>query len=466
MNLTELKAKIAVRKSEIGARETIVKQPDGVTDVKATPNQEQILWKIRRDGKNSHYHFIVHFEGLLDERKLISAINRVFENQVALRTAFYESADGWRQRVVPFTEIDVEIIDLSELPEAESQRHALKLAENLAEFPISVFDGELFRLRLLRLSETHHLLVVVLAHLCCDFASLSILNREVMTNYAQPAATQSAAINYLDYCKWLENKFTAEKLAEQRAFWKNYLKTAKPLRRGENPSDAKKIVNHEFLSVPAAVGDKTESLIAEYRYSRQVVCTAVFALTLFAQTRQNPFAVGSPTSGRDKPELENLMGCFTNLLVFNIEIDAGKTFLEFLEQVRNNILQCYRQQDTPFDLIEKCAPDIFKNENISLAGTIFSVNEVERRQFDLLGLKIRMEMLETFQAVADLTFTVYFDREIFLSAEYAQSVFSREEIKKLQTDYLNLLMFFTARPEAKIAQAVAGIESSLPVMKD
>jgi hypothetical protein len=466
MNLAELKAKIAARRKETLAPGGLIKQSPAVTETRCTPNQRQLLEKALREGKSSYYHFVVHFEGLLDEKNLISAINKVLKDQLALRTSFYRAAGVWRQRVSPFGGLDIEIDDLSEIPETERSDRALKIAAELSAPPLGVFDGELFRLRLVRISETHHILAAVISHLCCDFASLGILNREVISNYVQivsPAGfadDEPQAINYLDYGKWLENKFTPEKIKEKKEYWKNYLETSKPQPLGDKPDavtkDIEKPARHVFLSVPAEGKARMDSLIAEYVYSLQVVSLAVFVLTLFSQTGQNSVIVATPTSGREKPELENLIGCFANLLVFHIEIDSEKTFFEFLEEVRSNLLECYRHQDTPFDFIEEAAPAIFKSGGGSLTDTIFSVNEIGQNRFEVPGIKIRLEMLDTFQAAADLTFIVYSDRELLISAEYRTTVFSPDAIKKLQTDYLHLLMLFTKNPEAKIGRALNG----------
>ena len=462
MNLAELKAKIIARKQENNFQDRIVKQPPEVTDAKVTPNQEAMLLKTLKDEKASYYHFIVHFEGLLDERKLITAINKVLENQLALRTSFYKAEDGWHQRIEPFSAVEIKITDLSDQPADETENLTKKIVKDLAESPLNIIDGELFRLQLIRVSETNHLLAAVISHICCDFSSLAILNSEVITNYMQDnssAEDKSRTINYLDYCHWVENKFTPDKINEKKEFWKNYLKTAQPLQLEEKSNiesltNESAIADHAFLDIPHSVKEKTEALTAQYPYSLQVICLAVFVLTLFSRTKQNGFVIGTPTGGREKPELENLIGCFANLLVFNIEIDFENTFLEFLEQVRNNILQCYTHQDTPYGFIENAAPEIFKQENISLADTIFSVNDVSHNSFDILGMKIWMEMIDTFQAAADLTFIIYSDRELFVSTEYKKSVFSSAAIKKLQTVYLDMLTLFTENPEARIGETV------------
>lgn len=460
MNLTELKAKIAARKQTSAAKSVLVKQPPDMTDAKVTPNQEQIISKILSEGKSSFYHFIVHFEGLLDEFRLTAAINKVVENQIALRTEFYKIGDEWHQCVIPFSEIGIEFVDLSELPEADRRTRITELTDGLAEKTLAVFDGELFRLRLIKISETNLLLAAVVSHLCCDFASLAILNREVLARYTEPsAAANPQAINYFDYCKWIENKFTQENICEKKRFWTDYLKTAKPLfRGGEKTSehiDETNSADHEFLDIPAQIKEKAETLTGEYPFSKEVVFLAVFVLTLYSRTGQNGFVIGTATGGRDKPELENLIGCFTNLLVFYIELKAEKNFLEFLEEVRNNILECYKHQDTPYDLIEECAPEIFSRAGISPAQTIFSANRISRQEFEIPGMKISLEMLDTFQMTGEMNFMIYADRGFFISTEYKKSIFPRDEIRQLQAEYLRLLTLFTEQPETVIGDAVA-----------
>ncbi|MCD9188126.1 MAG: condensation domain-containing protein [Pyrinomonadaceae bacterium] len=460
MNLAQLKAKIAARKREGKDEKNISRQPSGITESRATPNQAQILNEMRRNERPSFYHFIVHFEGLLNERELIRAVNKVIENQLALRTLFFKKENDWFLRIEPFSETEIKMTDLTELGEAEKDRATSRLAVELGAKTLNILNGELFRLHLIRLSETYHQLVVAISHICCDFASLGILNREVITNYFQatsnlPIGKKGASVNYFDYCKWLEESREKGKWDEKKKFWLKYLENAEPLRfdgKVDRETDKKsgKDVENIFTVIPSEIKEKLEILTAKYSFSPMVIHLAVFALTLSGIAGQKSITISTPTSGRDKSELENLIGCFANLLIFNVEIEEEIKFIEFLEKVRANILKCFEHQDTPYELIEESAPGVFGKSAVSPANTIFSYNEVKQSRFDVTGLHIRLEMLDTHQTESDLMFIIYSDSEILISAKYKNSVYSTEKIRELQEKYLDKLKHFTFDPEARI----------------
>lgn len=458
MNLAQLKAKIAAKKQENKDENKIVRKAAEIAESLATPNQAQILNETLQNERASFYHFIVHFEGLLDERELIKAVDKVIENQLALRTSFFKKENDWFLRIEPFAESEIEVTDLSELGESEKNQKGSHLAVELAAKPLDILKGELFRLHLIRFSETYHQLVVVISHICCDFASLGILNREVITNYFQASGNfsvgkKSESINYFDYCKWQEENDKSGKFEAKKRFWSDYLKNAEPLRLAEK-SEKNLQENYSaenlFTVIPPEIKENIENLTRKYSFSPMVIHLAVFALTLSKITGQNRISISTPTSGRDRNEFENLIGCFANLLIFNVEIEKETKFIEFLEQIRANILKCFEHQDTPYNLIEDSTPEIFKKAAILPANTIFSYNEVKQSSFDVTGLKIRLEMLDTHQTESDLMFIIYSESEVLISTKYKSSVYATEKIRKLQEIYLNKLRYFALDPEVKI----------------
>ena len=50
---------------------------------------------------------------------------------------------------------------------------------------------------------------------------------------------------------------------------------------------------------------------------------------------QEDFIVGGVISGRSRPEVENLVGCFINSLALRINLSGNPTFVELVVRVRD-----------------------------------------------------------------------------------------------------------------------------------
>jgi non-ribosomal peptide synthetase component F len=80
-----------------------------------------------------------------------------------------------------------------------------------------------------------------------------------------------------------------------------------------------------------------------------------FYVLLHRYTGQEDITIGFPITGRNRQEIEGLMGPCVNTLVLRANLAGNPTFRELLAQVRDVTLQTYANQDLPFDrLVEAC----------------------------------------------------------------------------------------------------------------
>jgi non-ribosomal peptide synthetase component F len=74
---------------------------------------------------------------------------------------------------------------------------------------------------------------------------------------------------------------------------------------------------------------------------------AAFKLLLVRYTGVEDIAVGSPIAGRNRPELENLIGIFLNTLVLRTDLSGNPSFRELLRRIRQTTMDAYTHQDIP-----------------------------------------------------------------------------------------------------------------------
>src|SRR5690606_26587781 len=84
---------------------------------------------------------------------------------------------------------------------------------------------------------------------------------------------------------------------------------------------------------------------------------AAFNLLLHKYSQQTDIAVGTPIAGRNRNQLDGLIGLFINTLVMRSQIDPQASFRDFLQQVRQTAFDAYDHQDIPFEkLVEELQP--------------------------------------------------------------------------------------------------------------
>jgi hypothetical protein len=82
------------------------------------------------------------------------------------------------QIITPSQSVSVEVIDLSDQAEAEREAKARSLTAEEAWRPSNLSQGPLLRVKLLRLGEQDHILVLTLHHIVSDGWSMGVMHRE------------------------------------------------------------------------------------------------------------------------------------------------------------------------------------------------------------------------------------------------------------------------------------------------
>ena len=80
---------------------------------------------------------------------------------------------------------------------------------------------------------------------------------------------------------------------------------------------------------------------------------AVFTLFLSRLCGTDDVAVGVPLSDRRRPEFEEVIGLFMNVVVVRASVPNGLTFLDLLDRVRRNLVDACIHQDLPYGYLRQ-----------------------------------------------------------------------------------------------------------------
>ncbi|MDQ4102221.1 MAG: amino acid adenylation domain-containing protein, partial [Actinomycetota bacterium] len=303
----------------------------------------------------------LRLSGDLAEVALRKALAGLVGRHESLRTTF-ETVDGHGvSRIAPRGEIPLDTVDLSsmDLSGTVTERDGT-LQQAVAQFLSRPFDlrrGPLTRALLVRLAATDHVLVLNQHHIITDGRSVRLLVDELAQRYAAevdatPIRLPQPALQYADIAAWQHERLSEHVLQPHLAYWRRQLAGVEPL---ELPTDrprpplrttAGAVHRHDL---PAElVGDLTR--LAQARgVTLFMTLTAAVQVLLSRYANQRDVAVGTVTSGRHRPELEDLVGFFVNTVVLRCTVDAAQTFEEFLADVRETVLEAFAHDEVPFD---------------------------------------------------------------------------------------------------------------------
>src|SRR5437867_6702563 len=212
---------------------TIGRRPPG-SAVPLSYEQQQIWLHCQLAPELPLYNELltVRRTGPLDVPALEQSLSEVIRRHEAWRTTF-DTVDGEPVQVVsPPSTISLPVVDLRDLPEAEREREALRLATEQTRRSLDLVAGPLLRARLVRMADAEHRLYVALHQILFDGVSaFSVFLPELATLHDAFAAGKTSPlpdppIQYGDFAHWERRRFREDQLSPQLDYWRRQLADA------------------------------------------------------------------------------------------------------------------------------------------------------------------------------------------------------------------------------------------------
>ncbi|HVR99816.1 MAG TPA: condensation domain-containing protein [Thermoanaerobaculia bacterium] len=336
---------------------------------------QQRLWFMDRLEPGSPFYTLfnaVRLVGGLDIAALRRALDEIVRRHEALRTAFVEGGDGPLQAVLPFRPLEVPLIDLRDLGEAEMRR--LVFEEAVSPFDLGM--GTLLRCRLLWLGEDEHVVTCAMHHIVSDFLSMQIFVEELAALYGafsrgEASPLPELPVQYADFAAWQRGQrgwLTGEVLDAEIAWWKERLGGAPA--RIELRTDRPRSEAADFrgatraFEVPAPLVERLREVGRAEDCTLFMTLLAAFDVLLHHASGQDDLVVGAPIGYRNWPEVQGLIGLFANTLTLRADLGGDPTFRELLARVRRMALGAFEHQHVPFErLVEELRPERSLGQN-------------------------------------------------------------------------------------------------------
>ncbi|NWE79928.1 non-ribosomal peptide synthetase, partial [Pseudomonas yamanorum] len=459
--------------------------PAGVEaeDRQALSYAQQRMWFLwHLDPHSGAYNLpaAVRLTGRLNISALEQAFVSLIERHETLRTVFQMQADDTLLQVPAQQGLTLEHVDLSALPAGERESEVVLEVEQQSLRPFDLAQGPLLRVRLLKLADTEHVLLLTLHHIVSDGWSMNVLIDEFCRFYdahdgATPLEMAPLPIQYSDYALWQRRWLEAGEQQRQLDYWLAQLGDEHPVM--ELPADrARPSIptyngrRHE-LTLDSGLADQLRQVARQHGVTLFMLLLGSFAVLLQRYTGQNDLRIGVPIANRNRNEIEGLIGFFVNTQVLRLPFDGQTSVRELLAIVKEAALGAQSHQDLPFErLVEALKlerslsynplfqvmynhqPEVADVTRLTLkSGLQLGVIEWESRstQFDL--------SLDTFEKAGQL----------HASFTYATDLFEAASIQRLAQHWHSVLRRIVDDPAQRVGEVqLLGVDERQRLMSE
>ncbi|NUR83749.1 MAG: AMP-binding protein, partial [Nonomuraea sp.] len=419
-----------------------------------SPAQER-LWMLQRlePGDSAYTMYLARrLRGPLDRDAFTAALKALVARHESLRTAFTEEDGtpwavagpvGWAPPV-------------EWLRAGEDQVGALVAERTNAAFDLAA--GVPLRVAVFEVGTDDHVLCVTLHHILGDGHSLEIMLDDLGEHYAaavegRPAVLPELPVLASDYARWQRRR--AEKAMP---YWTETLAappvTELPFARPGTRAAVREGGYH-WARLDVRLLAEVDRLATAYRATPFMVLMAAYQALLFRHTGQHDLLVGTVVAGRDRVELERMVGYLTQTLPLRGDLSGDPTFAELLGRVKGAALGAMGR---PAPLLERLARGVE-----TLLPTVFIMQDYTAGQErTYAGVRVSGFEGRHEQIVVDLMVEVWpSGDEPSICFGYDGDVFDAAEVATLAERYLTLLAGAVANPATPVSLLPVWTEADL-----
>ncbi len=410
-----------------------------------SPSQARLWRKHKQSPMEPSLNLAFSFDikGRLDIGCLGDALQELTQRHHILRTLFMEEDGEPVQKVQEKVAFEMPLISFADVPNPIKEGRVEGWLKRERRQPITRYASPLFRVHVLRLTPSHHILSFVASRLIFDEWSVNLLAWEWSVCYnarlhGLPNALRSEPVQFSDIAEWQASR---KPESRQHPFWEELLKDDLPVTRLslDGPSLRQKLrragVARFVISKPL-----TELLKAMARQQGatlfQIILSA-FKIWVFKQTGQSDILIGAISANRKKQGLEGAMGPLANPLALRSQISEDADFETTLRQVARVCIHGVEAEDIPMENALAAANLPPDPERVLDVRVIY-------RDHEGSGLRLEKAVCEPAviyhgNADCDLQLELLeMEKQINASFFYDKNLFNQEAVDVYARQFLNL----------------------------
>ena len=300
------------------------------------------------------------YRGELEIPVLHKALDLIVDQYEILRTRFSIVDGEPRQFIIPPGECPLTFRHHDLRSSTSQELETQKIAEEASTFVFNLSSPPLIRVDVVQIKDDEYMILLNLHHIISDEWSMEVFTRKVSEYYQHlleddTYTVSPLRIQYKDFVVWQRERLTSPAGLQMEAFWLDQFRDEVPVLNLPTDFPRKNTLDFNGDSISYTfskeVSDLIQGLSTKHEASVFMTMLSAIYVLLYKYTGQKEIVIGTPSLGREHPDLEEQMGFFVNTLPLLAKLDIEESFEVLLLRTRQHVLNCYEHQFYPFDLI-------------------------------------------------------------------------------------------------------------------
>ncbi|KAI4105286.1 MAG: hypothetical protein L6R37_002834 [Teloschistes peruensis] len=341
-------------------------QISSITRPKEVPMStfQRRLWfahNLNEDKTLLNFPVIFRLKGQPVTAALQRALLELQRRNESLRTSYFEGDNFAEQSPVDDVGVHLEYHDLSL---AESPLTLLGEYESATyRQELNIEDGEVFRTTLAKLGESEYALLLVFHHIAIDRGSSKSFLSQLTSIYDaiqkgnDLSSVPSPEIQYADFSIWHNAQLQSPALESDTKFWQDKFRGASgsskllPFAKSERSAHSDRQRASHKVTLDLRMLNRMKRVCSRMGTTPfQFILTALRSF-LYRHTEERDVTILMIDGNRPRPELEDVVGFFVNMIPLRCENDCGAGFDELLGEMKKVALEAMEHSRIPFDAI-------------------------------------------------------------------------------------------------------------------
>jgi amino acid adenylation domain-containing protein len=322
---------------------------------------QELSWNHQR--KNQLIR-ILRISGPLDIGNLKHCLSYLVDRHEVLRTTFGFVDGRLAQIIHPCAPLDFSFIDLVGADDPEGQADSIFRKEDSQDINLETLP--IMRHVLIRTAHENYRLARIFSHIIMDGTSSHILNTELAILYearlqgTEPPLPRVPPLQYADYAAWQRQVMRPNSpyFNAVMRWWKSVIPTEPPTirlpfrrltpRAGLDPSEG--VLQWKLEERTAKRLDQFARKVGATHFT---VRFAAFAALVADVTGNSTIVIGTNFVGRNRVDPQNILGPFVNVTPVVFCYDPTKTFLEWLQIVRDRVFETGKHSEVSYEEVKQ-----------------------------------------------------------------------------------------------------------------
>ncbi len=429
---------------------------------------QERLWLVHEYMKEQRTSYnittAIHFHGdQFSVAAFRAAFNALLARHEVLRTCFRMSSSNIQaeQVIAESLELDVPLLKVTVEQVKEIINENMHLIFDLA-------NGPVLKAIILHVSNTYHVVIINIHHIVSDGWSQGIILRDLHQFYNSHLAgvtpeLSKFSIQYADYSVWQRQ----QDLSTHLDYWKEMLGGYE---EGlELPYDYPRAADRGWQAViiqyqyPQSLVDKLVAYSQSHQITLFMVLLTSLAVTLHRYTGREDLCIGTTVAGRNRIELESMVGFFINILPLRLDLSGNPSFEDLLQTVKRLVLQGFEHQELPFEHLLNALRKQRDSSQIPLVPVMlrhqnFPMTSIDAWSEGVVVKKVELGADRTTPSELDWQF--YGDGSYLdLSLEYAADLFSEDTAQRMIAHHQQVLEALVSEPSTRLRDFCLLIQS-------